>query len=130
MSKATNDRTPLLEDGVESNVESTGGHDDIPCNVALPELPQREARKRSLVSVVSTLLFITAIVASFTIWNESLSSDPHKAALTILEKAPVIVSLDFLNFFRVLVTSEFGTDHIGWAHRYVLKTRPCIFLIH
>ena len=101
MSKTPSDRTPLLQNGVAHDAESIANHDDSTGNGALStselQQQQQEVRKRSVVSVVLTFLFIAAIVVSFTVWNESLSRDPHKAALSILEEAPVIVS-----FFQTL----------------------------
>jgi hypothetical protein len=42
-----------------------------------------------------TLLFISAIVALVTYFEEGLPNNPDKAALSILESAPVIVSATF-----------------------------------
>ncbi|KAF8487832.1 membrane dipeptidase-domain-containing protein [Gautieria morchelliformis] len=106
MSEVTSDRTPLLQDEAQEPVVAG-------TNVgaaALSESQQREARKRSIVSVLLTFLFIAAVVVSFTVWNESLSRDPHKAALSILEKAPVIdghIDLPWLvrAFYRNNVTA-------------------------
>jgi hypothetical protein len=88
MSEVTSDRTPLLQNETHEPLVP-----DIKAGAAaLSESQQREARKRNIVSVLLTFLFIAAVVASFTVWNESLSSDPHKAVSSILDKAPVIVS--------------------------------------
>jgi hypothetical protein len=101
MSKTTSDRTPLLENGVAHSEEGIASDDATTATYigaaslsSESQQQQQEARKRSVVSVVLTFLFIAAIVVSFTVWNESISRDPHKAALSILNKAPVIVSSD------------------------------------
>ncbi|GJJ05984.1 hypothetical protein Clacol_000171 [Clathrus columnatus] len=47
-------------------------------------------RSREVLNGVLTLLFIGFLVGFLTLWNGSLSKDPHKAAVAILSKAPVI----------------------------------------
>jgi len=62
--------------------------------------PEREQRKHDVVKItissVLTLLFIAAVVAVVTFFEEGMSKDPEKAALGVLESAPVIVSADAL----------------------------------
>lgn len=92
MSAPASDRTPLLTNDPQEE-ENVANNGSAALATQQLESQKQEARKRSgVVNVLVTFLFITAIVVSFTAWNESLSSDPHKAALSILNKAPVIVS--------------------------------------
>ncbi|KAF8524856.1 membrane dipeptidase-domain-containing protein [Hysterangium stoloniferum] len=70
------DRTPLLQNGATSQDEV---HDS-----------QKSLKARGIANGIVSVLFITMIVLSFTLWKESLPTDPHRAALIILTKAPII----------------------------------------
>lgn len=87
MTAPPSDRTPLLDNGFEAvpNNSSTA---------SLEAQKQEQAPRKSsgIIDGVVIFVFIVAIVVSFALWNETLSSDPHKAALSILSRAPVIVS--------------------------------------
>lgn len=82
--------------------------------------PEREKRKHEVVkltiSSVLTLLFICAVVAGVTLFEETLYKDPEKVALGVLEMAPVIVSGIL---YRKRCSDCFLQTIIGWAHRYV-----------
>ncbi|KAF8585804.1 hypothetical protein K439DRAFT_1342695 [Ramaria rubella] len=77
MSDPPSDRTPLLQNETR-NIEDNGS------------ASRKHVRTRAVVNGVLTFLFIVLVVLSVTIWNISLPSDPHKAALSILSKTPVI----------------------------------------
>jgi hypothetical protein len=85
MSGPADERAPLLENDSEHGEHATNTNIDA-------QKAQAHARMRGAVGVVLTLIFIIFLVVSFTVWNDSLSRDPHKAALSILANAPVIVS--------------------------------------
>ncbi|KAG8708087.1 hypothetical protein FRC09_001450 [Ceratobasidium sp. 395] len=84
----TDERAPLLS---PSHIIST--HNGLP-HADSDHAPEREKRKHDVVkltiSSVLTLLFVSAIVAVVTIFEEGLPKDPEKAALGVLESTPVI----------------------------------------
>jgi membrane dipeptidase len=89
MSTPPSDRTPLLDNGsitiTVNNVNEASGQE----SQKQEEAPHKHS---GIVTVIVTFVFITAVVVSFAVWNERLSSNPRKAALSILDRAPVIVS--------------------------------------
>jgi len=71
--------------------------------------PQRTVRLT--LAGVLTLIFIVVIVAGVSLWEQGIPGDPHDAALWLLRKAPVIVSLLVLrSLFDVDVYKLTGLD--------------------
>ncbi|KAF8585805.1 hypothetical protein K439DRAFT_1652857 [Ramaria rubella] len=77
MSEGSSDRTPLLQNGVGSTAVNSN---------ASP----KHARTKAIVGGTFTLLSIVFVIAAATLWNETLPTDPHEAALYILDKTPAI----------------------------------------
>jgi len=88
------DRTPLLH-----NNGNLGNGTDREATT------RKQIATRGVVNGVVTLVFIAMLALFFTVWNGSLPRDPRKAAISILSRAPVIVSLG-------PVLSEHGFIHI------------------
>lgn len=83
MSDPGSERAPLLVNGADPGQYAADNNDG--------SRVREHARRRVAVGGVLTLVFIVSLVVSLTIWSENLPRDPHKAALRILEKVPVIV---------------------------------------
>jgi len=64
---------------------------DVECTTS----QEHRKTKRQLASVF-VAVFVAAIVTFAVILGDGLPSDPEKAAITILERSPVIVSLKLL----------------------------------
>lgn len=63
-----------------------------------PDSNSKSRRNVKIVYGLLTLLFVAGLVVFLTVWNgSSLPEDPHKAALAILSRAPVIVSFILYN---------------------------------
>ncbi|KIJ50715.1 hypothetical protein M422DRAFT_65702 [Sphaerobolus stellatus SS14] len=70
----SSDQTPLLS--------SNGNH--------LNGSTQKQVKRRGIVNGVLTLAFVVLLVLYMTVWKDSLPKDPKRAALAILDRAPVI----------------------------------------
>ncbi|QRV91244.1 Membrane dipeptidase (Peptidase family M19) [Ceratobasidium sp. AG-Ba] len=85
---AQDERAPLLPSSHVITTTNGLPHADS------DQVPEREKRKHDVVkltvSSVLTLLFISAIVAVVTFLEEGMPRDPEKAALGVLESAPVM----------------------------------------
>lgn len=107
----TDERAPLLPSShvTNSNGLPTGDSDHT---------PELEKRKHDVVKLtisgVLTLLFICAVVAGITLFEDSLHRDPEKVALGVLAKAPVIVSLFLYRNWPGLTWRVM----VGWAYWY------------
>jgi membrane dipeptidase len=78
------DHTPLLQNGTTAQDEAYDS--------------RKPLKARGIANGIVSVLFIAMLVLSFTLWKERLPTDPHRAALIILSKAPVIVSTSNLCF--------------------------------
>ncbi|KAG9087131.1 hypothetical protein FRC07_012902, partial [Ceratobasidium sp. 392] len=104
----SDERTPLLP--------SADTNHGLP-HVDSDRTPEREKRKHDVVkltvSSVLTLLFISAIVAVVTIFEEGLPRDPEKAALSVLESAPVLDGhIDLPELVRVVYKNNISSFNL------------------
>lgn len=102
MTAPPSDRTPLLDNGLLEAVPNNANTASLEAQKQAEQAPRKSS---GIINVVVTFVFIAAIVVSFAFWNERLSSDPHKAALSILSRAPVIVSTFTFDFAERLCSS-------------------------
>lgn len=93
---------------------STQGGDSDERSALLDDSGQKGRQGARVVNTTLTVLFVTGLVVFLTVWNGSLPKDPHKAALAILSKDPVIVRC-----FRVCPSFDFCSKWLGWPYWFV-----------
>lgn len=86
---APDDRAPLLP---SSHIPDYHGLPTSDSDGQAGSQPRKRPGIKITLSSLFTLLFISAVVALVTYFEEGLPGDPDKAALEILESSPLIVS--------------------------------------